>query len=309
MTRTALVLGCGGTIGGAWAIAAMHALAEQTGFDPRDADVLLGTSAGAELVTMVGGGVGVDELVDMQRGRAQDPRLREHIASTPPGRPPLPRPPLLNPGLLRTHSGLAAFAGIAPSGRGDMGWLQRLAEGFEVGAWLPHPAARMVAYDIRAGERVVFGARESPIATVGEALRASWSTPGWMTPVPIGNRIFVDGGMGSTASVDLLAPGDADLIYVIAPMASAPGVRVPGPGGRLEHRLIRRPMSAQLAAEIAVVRARGTTVVPILPTAVDLAGLGAHFMSSTRRVAAFEYSMRTAPDTVRIALSDAGVGA
>ena len=68
-------------------------------------------------------------------------------------------------------------------------------------------------------------------------------------------------------------------------------------------------MSAQLAAEIAVVRARGTTVVPILPTAVDLAGLGAHFMSSTRRVAAFEYSMRTAPDTVRIALSDAGVGA
>ncbi|EYT62666.1 patatin [Dietzia sp. UCD-THP] len=309
MTRTALVLGCGGTIGGAWAIAAMHALAEQTGFDPRDADVLLGTSAGAELVTMVGGGVGVDELVDMQRGRAQDPRLREHIASTPPGRPPLPRPPLLNPGLLRTHSGLAAYAGIAPSGRGDLGWLQRLAEGFEVGPWLPHPAARMVAYDIRAGERVVFGAPGSPIATVGEALRASWSTPGWMTPVPIGNRIFVDGGMGSTASVDLLAPEDADLIYVIAPMASTPGVRVPGPGGRLEHRLIRRPMSAQLAAEIAVVRARGTTVVPILPTAADLAGLGAHFMSRTRRVAAFEYSMKTAPDTVRLALSEAGVGA
>ncbi|MBB1031670.1 patatin, partial [Dietzia sp. SLG310A2-38A2] len=137
MSRTALVLGCGGTIGGAWAIAAMHALAEQTGFDPREADVLLGTSAGAELVTMVGGGVGIDELVDMQRGRAQDPRLREHIACTPAGRPPLPRPPLLNPGLLRTHSGLAAFAGIAPSGRGDLGWLQRLAEGFEVGAWLP----------------------------------------------------------------------------------------------------------------------------------------------------------------------------
>ncbi|MFN3338465.1 MAG: patatin, partial [Dietzia sp.] len=46
------MLGCGGTIGGAWTIAALYALAEQTGLDPRDADVLQGTSAGAELVTM-----------------------------------------------------------------------------------------------------------------------------------------------------------------------------------------------------------------------------------------------------------------
>ena len=91
MSRIALVLGCGGTIGGAWMIAALHALTEQTGFDPREADVLLGTSAGAELVTMLAGGIGVDELVDMQRGQACDMRLREHIASTPPGRPPAAR--------------------------------------------------------------------------------------------------------------------------------------------------------------------------------------------------------------------------
>lgn len=309
MTRTAIVIGCGGTIGGAWAIAALHALTEQTGLEPRDADVLLGTSAGAELATMLGGGVGIDELVDMQRGRSHDPRLREHIASTPPGTPPLPRLPLLNPGLLRRRSGLAGIAGIVPTGRGNTEWLQRLAEGFEIGAWLPHPGVRMVAYDVRAGERVVFGAPGSPIATVGEALRASWATPGWMPPVPIGNRIFIDGGMGSTASVDLLAPEDADLVYVVAPMASVPGLRGPGPGGLLEHRLLRRQMSAGLAAEIAAVRARGTTVVPILPTATDLAGLGAHFMSRSHRSAAFEHSMTTGPATVRAALSEAGVGA
>ncbi|KAA0918484.1 patatin-like phospholipase family protein [Dietzia sp. ANT_WB102] len=306
MSRTALILGCGGTIGGAWMIAALHALTEQTGFDPREADVLLGTSAGAELVTMLAGGVGVDELVCMQRWQACDPRLREHIASVPPGRPPRPRLPLLNPRLLRTHSGLAAFAGIAPTGRGDASWLQRLAEGFEVGAWLPHPAAWMVAYDVRAGERVLFGAPGSPIATVGEALRASWATPGWMPPVPVGDRIFVDGGMGSTASVDLITPEDADLVYVIAPMASAPGVRIPGAGGRIEYRLIRRPMSTVLHAEIAAARARGTTVVPILPTPTDLAGLSAHFMNASRRVPAFEHSMRTAPDTVRTALAANG---
>ncbi|UVE93875.1 patatin-like phospholipase family protein [Dietzia sp. B32] len=306
MSRIALVLGCGGTIGGAWMIAALHALTEQTGFDPREADVLLGTSAGAELMTMLAGGIGVDELVDMQRGRACDPRLREHIASTPPSRPPRPRLPLLNPGLLRTHSGLAALTGIAPTGRGDASWLQRLAEGFEVGSWLPHPGARIVAYDVRAGERVLFGAPDSPMATVGEALRASWATPGWMPPVPIGDRIFVDGGMGSTASVDLISPEDADLVYVLAPMASAPGVRIPGPGGGVEYRMIRRPMSTVLHAEIATVRARGTTVVPILPTTADLAGLTPNFMNGSRRVAAFESSMRTAPHTVRAALEANG---
>lgn len=308
MTRTAIVLGCGGTIGGAWMIAALQALSEQAGLDPREADVLLGTSAGAELVTMLAGGIGVDELVDMQRGRAVDPRLREHIASTPPSRPPLPRLPLLNPDLLRRRSGLAGLTGIAPTGRGDASWLQRLAEGFEVGHWLPHPAARIVAYDVRAGERVVFGAPGSPIATVGEALRASWATPGWMPPVPVGDRIFVDGGMGSTASVDLITPADADLVYVLAPMASAPGVRVPGPGGGLEYRMTRRPMSAVLHAEIARARERGITVVPILPTPTDLAGLGAYFMNASRRAEAFEHSMRTAPDTVRAALAADGAG-
>lgn len=309
MSRTAIVLGCGGTIGAAWMIAALQALADQTGLDPRDAGVLQGTSAGAELVTMLAGGAGIDELVDMQRGQASDMRLREHIASTPPGRPPLPRLPLLNPGLLRTRSGLAAATGIAPTGTADAGWLDRLAESFEVGSWLPHSAARMVAYDVRAGERVVFGAPHSPIATVSEALRASWATPGWMPPVPIGDRIFVDGGMGSTASVDLISPEDADLVYVLAPMASAPGIRIPGPGGAIENRLIRRPMSTVLHAEIAAVRERGTTVVPILPTAADLAGLSPHFMSRDRRVPAFEHSMTTAPETVRAALAEAGVGA
>lgn len=309
MSRTAIVIGCGGTIGGAWAIAALHALAEQTGLDPGAADVLLGTSAGAELVTILGGGAGIDDLVDMQHGQTNDPRLREHIASIPPSSPPRPRLPLLNPRLLWTRSGLAAVAGIAPTGRGDAGWLQRLAEGFEFGPWLPHPSARMVAYDVRAGERVVFGAPGSPIATVGEALRASWATPGWLPPVPVGDRIFIDGGMGSTASVDLITPEDADLIYVIAPMASAPGVRIPGTGGGVEYRLIRRPMSTVLHAEIATVRARGTTVVPILPTRDDLAGLSPHFMNGARREAAFEHSMKTAPDTVRAALAAHGVGA
>lgn len=302
--RTALVIGCGGTIGGAWIVAVLHALADQIGLEPARADVLQGTSAGAEIVTMLAGGAGVADLMAMHRGRSPDPRLRRHVEDTPRGLPPIPRLPLLNPALARSESGLTALSGIAPTGRGDTAWLQRLADGFQAeDHWLAHPGARMVAYDFRRRRRVAFGAPGSPKATAGEALRASWAIPGWMPPVAIGDSEYVDGGAASAASVDLVGPDDADNIYVIAPMASAPGVAAPGLGGVVEYRLLRHPMSTGLHAEIAAARASGQRVVAILPTADDLAALDANFMNRSRRRPAFEAAMVTAPDAVRRALA------
>jgi NTE family protein len=305
VTRQALVIGCGGTIGGAWAVAALSALCAETGCQPKDFDVLQGTSAGAEIVTVLGGGATVDDLVAMHSGTATDARLREHLADTPASLPPIPGLRLLNPRLVRSQTGLAALTGIAPTGRGDSGWLQRLADGFAEGTWLPHRGARMVAFDVDRGERVVFGSPGAPPAGVGEALRASWAIPGWMPPVTIGGRRYVDGGARSTASVDLV--GDADVVYVIAPMAAQPGERAPGLGGLIENYFLRQPMSRTLRDEVAVVRSRGTTVVTVTPDSRDLAGLGAHFMDRQHRRAAFESAMTTAPDTVRRALATTGV--
>lgn len=312
MTKRALAIGCGGTIGGAWIVATLAALSDRLGIDASEFDVLQGTSAGAEMVTMLSGGVGVDDLVAMQRECAEDRRLRDHLAATPRSFPPLPLPKLLAPTLFgrRSVPPLARAAGIAPTGRGDAGWLQRLAEAFApagAGSPVPGPGARMVAFDIDRRERVAFGAPGSPSATTGEALRASWAIPGWMPPVTIGDRRFVDGGAASTASIDLIGPDEADVIYVVAPMASDAGQRVPGWGGVIEDRLLRRPMSAVLRKEIAGVRARGTEVVPILPDRHALAGLGANFMNRRRRSEAFESAMATADYTVRMAFDAAGV--
>ncbi|HEX7322814.1 MAG TPA: patatin-like phospholipase family protein [Mycobacterium sp.] len=299
MTRRALVIGCGGTIGGAWIVAALSALCREIGLAPVDFDILQGTSAGAEMVTMLAGGVTPEDLVAMQRGEATDPRLRAHLAATPAGLPPIPRPRLMNPRLLRAQTGLAALTGIAPTGRGDTTWLQRLADGFTDEAWLPHPGARMVAFDVDRGERVAFGAPGAPVASAGAALRASWAIPGWMPPVEIGGHRYVDGGARSTASVDLVGPDEADIIYVIAPMASEPGERAPGIGGRIEDLALRRPMSRSLRDEAAVVRGRGTAVVTITPDRHDLAGLGPNFMNRRRRRSAFEAAMVSAPAAVR----------
>jgi predicted acylesterase/phospholipase RssA len=45
--RVGVVLGAGGVLGGAWMAGALAALHTVTGWDPREADWLVGTSAGA----------------------------------------------------------------------------------------------------------------------------------------------------------------------------------------------------------------------------------------------------------------------
>ncbi|MBC7374183.1 MAG: hypothetical protein H7323_09355, partial [Frankiales bacterium] len=69
-TRTGIVLGAGGVLGAAWTIGALAALQEHHGWDPRDAEVLVGTPAGSVLASFLGCGIGVDVLLDHQRGIA-----------------------------------------------------------------------------------------------------------------------------------------------------------------------------------------------------------------------------------------------
>jgi NTE family protein len=309
MTRTALVIGCGGTIGGAWTIAALHHLVDQTGWDPASASILQGTSAGAEIVTMLAGAHSVADLVAMQQGNPPNSVLCSHLADCPSSLPKLPAPVLPSLSALRAGGpGHSRLTGVAPRGRGDTAWLQRLADASTGGReWFERDGVRLVAYRPEDGERVAFGAPGSPAATAGQGLRASWAIPGWMPPVEIDGRTYVDGGAASTASVDLVGPDDADLIYLLAPMASAGAVSGPGVGGALERFLLRKPMSTVMWREVETVRARGTEVVVITPDARDLRGLGPNFMARDKRAEAFEQSMISAADSVRRALDEGAV--
>ncbi|MFT4199165.1 patatin-like phospholipase family protein [Gordonia sp. (in: high G+C Gram-positive bacteria)] len=315
MTTTALAIGCGGTIGGAWSIAALNALAEHLDWDPRSADVIQGTSAGSEIATMLGGGFSAGDLVDMQLGMPVDERLSAHLADTPSSFPPVPRPALPNLRTLTRRGGHRPLVGIAPRGRGDAGWLDRLATSVCApgSAWVAHKGIRLVAYRPDDDTRVAFtGPGEaaasanpalSSAATLSQALRASWGIPAWMPAVPIGGHDYYDGGAASTASVDLIGADEADVVYVIASMAGMDDVRGPGVGGLAESTLLRKPMSAVLRREVEQVRARGTRVVVISPTADELGALGANFMNRDHRAAAFEQSLRSTRDTVAKALN------
>src|SRR4051794_41368871 len=66
--RRGIVLGGGGVLGAAWMIGALSALRDTCGWQPNDADVLIGTSAGAVLAALLGSGVTAETLADNQRG-------------------------------------------------------------------------------------------------------------------------------------------------------------------------------------------------------------------------------------------------
>lgn len=300
--RRGLVLGCGGTLGSAWTVAALVALRDALGWDPRDADLLMGTSAGAELVTMLGSDVSLDDIVDMQLGTATHPALIDHIADAPGRFPPMPRP---RPGslvLLRKRLGVRSAAGLLPIGSGDPAWLDRLATRLNPGRdWVPHPATWLVAMDYDRGTRVALGSPSAPTATISQALRASWGIPGWFPPVDIGGRRYVDGGVASTASVDLATTAALDEVIVLAPMASSG--RIPGRGAAAAERLLRNHMSAVLDEEIATFAEAGTRVIRIDASAADLAVMGPNFMDDRRRFATFEHALRSTRVAVETAMT------
>ncbi|WP_194834215.1 patatin-like phospholipase family protein [Nocardia sp. XZ_19_369] len=295
--RRGLAIGCGGTLGAAWIVAALAAVRDALDWDPREADVLIGTSAGAEYVTMLGSGVSVDELVAMQEGTSTNSILLAHMRSGPGRFPPMPRLRLgsVRLPLRRTDSGqalLTAGSGLMPVGGGDASWLQQLAERLNPGrSWVQHPATWLVSMDYATGERVPFGAPDAPMAPLGAALRASWAVPGWLPPVPIAGRRFIDGGAGSTASVDLLIPQQLDEVIVLAPMAST-GKLPATSAGHFFERQLRNRMSAKLDAEIAQLQATGTKVLRLDATADDLAVMGPNFMDGRRRIDTFQHTLR-----------------
>ncbi|AVV44676.1 patatin-like phospholipase family protein [Streptomyces sp. ID05-04B] len=305
--RRALVIGCGGTLGFAWTIAALTAVEEQLDWDARTAEVLVGTSAGAEVVSALGSGRSVSDLLAALRAEPDaDPLLLDHVHTHPGVLPPVPWPGLPGAGLAaaavrgRVSPG-SGLVGLLPRGRGDARWLHRfgaaLADG---GTWLDSTRTWLVAADARSGRRVAFGAPGAPTADLGSAIAASWAIPGWFPPVRIGARTYLDGGALSPTSADLLVPLGLDEVVIVAPMATSGGA--PATGLSRFERVLRRWMTRTVDAEELRLRAAGCRVVRIEPGARELAAMGPNFMDLRRRPATLDVSLRTAPDRVKRAI-------
>jgi NTE family protein len=288
--RVGLVLGAGGVAGGAFHAGVLAALAERTGWDPRSAAVIVGTSAGSITGASLRGGLPAPDLLASALDRPLSPegqQLLDRVGS----RRSAPLGPaerrLRTPGAMAGTLARAArqpfaarpwslAAALLPEGTVST---DVISAGFgEVfGDDWPPGALRLCALRQSDGRRVVFGGERRP--PLPDAVAASCAIPGWFAPVVIDGEAHLDGGAHSPTNADVLLDHlPLDLVLVSSPMSRRS--RRP----RLAaDQAMRRWASAVLDAEVRRLRRRGTTVVTFQPDDEVLDAAGINAMDPSRR--------------------------
>lgn len=296
---------------------ALEAIEEVHGIDPRDFDIIVGTSAGSVLGALVAAGVSIEALRDHQRGVpiTEGPLagyLWDYETATGGRRPSMPR--LRGPGSVRLMAsslrhGLkmpptAVLSAFLPVGNGSLERVGHLIDAITpFGEWSPHRSLWVVAMDYEAGHRVVFGRDDAPRASLADAVMASCAIPGWFEPVTIDERTYVDGGAWSATSADVLAGHGLDEVYVVAPMVSFETDEPDSLLSRLERRW-RGSVTRRCEGEVAELRDEGVQVTVLGPGREDLEAMGGNIMDGRRRLEVLETSLRTS----RVALESGGSG-
>jgi NTE family protein len=275
MARIGLVLGAGGVLGHAFHAGVLAAVAEATGWDPRTAEVLVGTSAGSVVGSLLRAGLSAEDHYARFSGGTVSPEGARLFEQLGPPQPVPPYPGLGWPSMASPETWLSAvrrpwttrpgvlLAATLPAGRIPT-------DGIAVGfrrvygtEWASRPLW-ICAVRLASGERVVFGRDGSPPAAVPDAVRASCAIPAFFEPVTIEGARYVDGGAWSPTNLDVLAGRGLDLIVVSSPMSMVPGaVRVGldvAPRMLCHWRLMQERMRVWLGGTPVVVIAPGRQV-------------------------------------------------
>jgi NTE family protein len=303
VTRRGLVLGAGGVLGYHWLIAALTTWTEHTGLDPRQFDVVIGTSAGSVVAACIGSGVHPVALLRHLRGEraSGDPSVAwNHDRSAGGTLPPLPAPGLGSPALAakvmrnpRAYPLVAGLSAFALRGRGSLEPLCGAIRGLTADSgWPMQPRTLIVAMDYDQGRRTVFGGDGAPATELAQAVAASCSIPGWYSPVVIDGRRYIDGGVCSTTSADLLADHCLDEVTVLMPLGVTAADSSWHPLVRTE-RWMRRFTTRRTVREVAKLRAVGTRVTLLAPHVDVLAAVGWNVMDHRRRHRVLTASLRT----------------
>ena len=317
--RIGLALGAGGATGASYLTGALEGVRRATGFSPADADVVLGTSAGA-FIGSIAVLVPVPLVYAQSRGEhaegfssemldlaaRMDAHNRGHFLHRFPPARRLPRPLFASPravlkGLLAPHR---TTPEMVLTGLLGNGLLSTRSAGEVVRTALPRgwPSARLriAALDLASGRRVVFGAEDAATVDLHTAVLASVSIPGLFAPVQIGGRSYIDAGSWSPSNLDALADSNLDFVLCINPLSGADAAPSSASAfGRIGH-FARRRADRRLAIERRRLEERGCRVFVIHPTPVERALMvGGKFMGVESRADI----VRAAADTVASTLA------
>jgi NTE family protein len=286
-----LVLGAGGITGQAYHAGVLAALEAELGWDPRRAELMVGTSAGSISATLLRGGVPARDLAAWTtrtplslEGRllqelfgSEFPELEPLRTSHLLRRPSLPGPALVRRLFLRPWqppgAGLALTL-LAP-GRTDVSQLLEPLRMVDPPGW-PGGDLWICAVRRRDGRRTVFGRPGSSPAPLHLAVAASCAVPGYFTPVVIDDIAYVDGGVHSPTNAALLSRQGLQMVVIVSPMSGARGVPVDVAG------VVRRHAGLRLGLELRALRAAGVEVVLFEPDQALQKVMGGEWMSRKR---------------------------
>src|SRR5271168_4052688 len=271
-----LVLGAGGVVGQAYQAGVLSALQRATDWDPRQATIIVGTSAGSVTGAALRVGVPATDLAASLYGVPASRRgaaiLRRIL---PADVEPLPTPSFgsfLRPWNLPSTALISravrrplafrpdvAAMTLLPRGRID---ISERARGLDehMGSRWPD-GLRICTVRRSDGARVVFGRPGAPPARLAPAVLASCAIPGYFRPVVIDGVEYVDGGVHSVTNADVLRSEGLDLVLVISSM-SAPHGSASGADGWL-----RRSVHRRMEREIARLENAGVAVISLEPGA------------------------------------------
>jgi NTE family protein len=266
-----LVLGGGGAIGNAWEIGVIAGLFD-AGLDVRQADLIIGTSAGSTAAAQISGAALPSELFASVLAAAVPPR------PGPGGGPRTSQADLLattsaiiaaaeNPADMRRRMGAAALDMDAGSDGSAQAQRRAVVAARLPGQVWPERSMLITAVDAHTGEPVVFD-RQSGV-DLADAVTASCAGPG-APPHTIGDRRYIDGGYRSNENADLAS--GYERVLVLSPL-----------GGRTRVPL---EWGTHLAAQADELRAHGSRVETILPDRGSLDAFGGNLMDLSRRAPA-----------------------
>ncbi len=218
------MLAGGGLAGIAWEIGILRGIEDEASATARtllDSDAIIGTSAGSAVAAQLGSGLSLDELYERQiKGVSKEIDPDVHIEDiTELFLNALSDPDATKGQKLQRIGAVArSTATVSEAVRRDV-----IAQRLPSHGW-PDRDLRITAIDIGTGELVTFD-RTSGVELV-DAVAASCAVPGAWPPVTIGERRYMDGGVGSTMNLNLAA--DCDTVVVLVPS----GRGAPSPFGR-----------------------------------------------------------------------------
>ncbi len=215
--NVALILGAGGSSGGAWTRGVFAGLKERASFVPTMSHSITGTSIGAFIAGRIG---------------AREP-LPQNVAAALTSIASAPDAPS------RTERIAASVRLVAGK---TIGWIQPPGRA-DARTWIRHieddTYAQVVSLACRPPARraVRLDATDRPDLEIA----ASGAIPLGAKPVEIDGRAHLDGAIWSVSNADLVSPTQADLLIVSAPLVSS------GPGGSLVSRSGRHQLRVELA--------------------------------------------------------------